>query len=329
MRGPHQHVVVYFEVLHQDVEHAPRHPLLDLEQGRRAVPQLAQPLIDGFEQVVGLVFLDHHVGIADDAEDVRALDDRAREERLDVGAHDVLDEHERGAAAGKRRGELDEAWKHGRKLDARELRASLVLDRDREVLAAVGDVRERMPGVERQRRQDGRDLALKVAGEVRREVLGVVGGLEELDPVRGQLRPQRVGPALGLLVEHLARPRADERELLLGGQAVGRHVLAVGAHLLLQHRHANHEELVEVSPDDGEELDAFEHRVAAVARLVEHALVERQPAELAVQVERWRVERGKGSADAAGSRPNVFFGSCHAHLRNRQVVYRDPMSGYQ
>ena len=77
MRGPHQHVVVYFEVLHEDVEHAPRHPLLDLEQGWRAVPQLAQPLIDGLEQVVGLVFLDHHVGVADDAEDVRALDRRA------------------------------------------------------------------------------------------------------------------------------------------------------------------------------------------------------------------------------------------------------------
>ena len=101
MRGAHQHLVVYFEVLHQDVEDAPRHPFLDLEEGGRAVPQLAQPLIDGFEKVVGLVFLDHHVGVADDAEHVRALDRRAREERLDVGAHDVLDEDEGGAAAGK------------------------------------------------------------------------------------------------------------------------------------------------------------------------------------------------------------------------------------
>ncbi len=174
-----------------------------------------------------------------------------------------------------------------------------------------------MPGVERQRRQHGRDLALKVAREVRREVLRVVGRLEELDPVRGKLRPQRVGPALGLLVEHLPRTGADERELLLGRQAVGRDVLAVRAHLLLQHRHANHEELVEVGPDDGEELDALEDRVPAVARLVEHPLVERQPAELAVQVERRRVERGKGSADTASSRPKFRFGSCHAHLRNK------------
>ena len=215
------------------------------------------------------------------------LTDRAREERLDVGAHDVLEEHERGAAVGKGRRELDEAGEHRRQLDARELRASLVLDRDREVLAAVGDVRERMPGVERQRRQDGRDLALEVAREVRRQILRVVGRLEEPDAVRGQLRPQRVGPALGLLVEHLPRAGADERELLLGRQSVGRDVLAVRAQLLLQRRDANHEELVEVRADDGEELDALEDRVPPVARLVEHALVERQPAELAVDIERW------------------------------------------
>ena len=111
MRRAHQHFVVDFEVLDEDVEHAPRHALFDLEQGRRAVPELAQALVDGFEQVVGLVFLNHHVGVADDAEDMRALDRRAREQRLDVGADDVFDEHERRrrrrpgpAAAARKRG---------------------------------------------------------------------------------------------------------------------------------------------------------------------------------------------------------------------------------
>ena len=101
MRGAHQHLVVDLEVLDQDVEHAPRHALIDLEERRRAVPELAQPLIDGLEEIVGLVFLNHHVGVADDAEDVRALDRRAGEQRLDVGAHDVFDEHERRAATGE------------------------------------------------------------------------------------------------------------------------------------------------------------------------------------------------------------------------------------
>ena len=103
--------------------------------------------------------------------------------------------------------------------------------------------------------------------------------------MRRELGPQRVGPAPRLLVEHLPRPRAHQRELLLGRQAVGRDVLAVGPHLLLQDRDPNHEELVEVGADDGEELDAFEQRVTAVAGLVEHPLVEREPAELAIQIE--------------------------------------------
>ena len=115
-------------------------------------------------------------------------------------------------------------------------------------------------------------------------------------PVRRELRPQRVGPAERLLVEHLPRPRPDERQLLLGRQAVGRDVFAVRAHLLLQHGDANHEELVEVGADDGEELDAFEDGVPAIARLVEDAFVEGQPAELAVQIERRGVERGSRRA---------------------------------
>ena len=118
-------------------------------------------------------------------------------------------------------------------------------------------------------------------------------------PCCGQLRPQRIGPAAGLLVEHLPRPRPHQPELLFGRQAIGRDVLAVGAHLLLQHRDANHEELVEVGADDGEKLDAFEERVAAIARLVEHPLVERQPAELAVEIER------QGSR-AAGRRRSLY-----------------------
>ena len=73
------------------------------------MPQLAQALVDRFEQVVGFVLLDHHVGVADDAEDVRALDGGAWKQRLDVGADDVFDEGEGDAVAGERRRQRDEA----------------------------------------------------------------------------------------------------------------------------------------------------------------------------------------------------------------------------
>ena len=53
--------------------------------------------------------------------------------------------------------------------------------------------------------------------------------------------------------------------------------------LLLQPRHAHLEEFVEVGADDGEELQPFEQRIGGIQRLVEHALVEFQPAQLAVE----------------------------------------------
>ncbi len=215
-------------------------------------------------------------------------------ERFDVGAHDVLNEHERHAAAGELRRQLEKAWQHRWQLDARELGPPLMLDRHREVLAPVGDVREGVAGVERERCQHRRDLALKIAGQERRQLLRVLSRLEELDAVGRELGAKRIGPASGLLIEHLPRPRANQRQLLLGRQAVGRDVLALGPHLFLQDRNANHEELVEVGPDDGEELDAFEQGMASIPRLVEDALVEGQPAELAVEVKRRGVEGRSG-----------------------------------
>ena len=82
--GAHDDVLVDLEVLDQDVQHAPRHVGFDLQQRQRAVAQLLQAAVDRLEQVVGLVLLDHHVGVADDAEQVRAFDLRAGEQLLDV-----------------------------------------------------------------------------------------------------------------------------------------------------------------------------------------------------------------------------------------------------
>lgn len=84
---------------------------------------------------------------------------------------------------------------------------------------------------------------------------------------------------------------------LLGDQLVGAgedcvaqlpgHHAGDGAHghagfdASLQAGHSHHEELVEVGTEDGQELRAFQQwHAQPVAGLVEHALVERQPAQL-------------------------------------------------
>ena len=81
-------------------------------------------------------------------------------------------------------------------------------------------------------------------------------------------------------------PRAAHGvELLAPGETVDRQRLKAGALFLQQRRHADHEELVEVRRDDGQEFHPFEERMVVVERLVEHTLVEREPAELAVNVQ--------------------------------------------
>src|SRR5699024_1077149 len=64
------------------------------------------------------------------------------------------------------------------------------------------------------------------------------------------------------------------------------------AQLLQRRGDTNHEELVEVGGADCQELHALEQRMHRIAGLGEHALVELQPTELAVDIERRMLEVG-------------------------------------
>jgi hypothetical protein len=140
-----------------------------------------------------------------------------------------------------------------------------------------------------------------VISDKRCDVFRVLGRFEKPDAVLRQFRPQAIVPAASLLVEHLTGSRPHQPKLLLGRQSIRRHVLAVRPHLLLEHGDANHEELVEVGADNGEKLDALEERVAAIARLIEHPLVELQPAELAIDKEVRGIEGRRNCAHGTGS----------------------------
>ena len=67
-----------------------------------------------------------------------------------------------------------------------------------------------------------------------------------------------------------------------GVRPSGPAVWSPGPDAALQRRHADHEELVQVRAEDGEELHALEQRHARILRLLEHAPVELEPGQLAV-----------------------------------------------
>src|SRR5262249_24845836 len=57
----------------------------------------------------------------------------------------------------------------------------------------------------------------------------------------------------------------------------------VGVELLLQARDANHEKLVEVGRKDRQKFQPFEQRLRRIERFIQHAAVELDPAEFAVE----------------------------------------------
>ena len=158
-------------------------------------------------------------------------------------------------------------------------------DDHREVLAQVRNERERVARVERERREHRADLAREVAGQMFAHLRRPLIALDQRDLLGGEQLPQLV-PHRRLILQHLPRALPHRFELLLGVVAVRRDVFDLLANLLQRRRDANHEELVEVGRGDGEELDPLEQRMRLVPRLCEHPLVELQPAELAIDVER-------------------------------------------
>src|SRR5205085_29444 len=89
------------------------------------------------------------------------------------------------------------------------------------------------------------------------------------------------------------------------------------AEFLLRRRDADHEELVQVGRTDREELQPFKQWMAAHACLGKDALVELEPAQLAVDVQRWvlevcRVDVARGQHPKrrlCGSAPSASFGT--------------------
>ena len=132
------------------------------------------------------------------------------------------------------------------------------------------------------------ERVLRLAQLLRRADADAV--LEELGADLGV--PDLVHPA-----DEVVGAAGDLDELGQRAHAVGRRVLRleVLVELGLQAGDADLEELVEVRRADRQEPEPLEQRVGGVARLFEHALVEVEPAQLAVD-EPARLERRRPRA---------------------------------
>ena len=89
-------------------------------------------------------------------------------------------------------------------------------------------------------------------------------------------------------------------KLLGGREPVGRGLLDPEQPVRLETGDPDHEEFVEIASRDGEEAEPLEQRVGGISSLLEHAPVEREPAQLSVEVAFPRRQRRLGRGRISG-----------------------------
>ena len=115
----------------------------------------------------------------------------------------------------------------------------------------------------------------------------------------------QVGQALLLVLLEPFDLAQQLLELLLRRAAVGALFIDAFADLAGEPGHANHEELVEIGSRDRQEAHPFEQRMACILQFLQHAAVELQPGELAVD-ETVRIARDTAAIGAFHCREFAF-----------------------
>ena len=139
-----------------------------------------------------------------------------------------------------------------------------------------------MRGIHSQRGQDRVDGVVEKLLEMDTLNLRNIGIIMKMDIFPIQRRGYLLAPATVLIIHHSPRTDADSSQGLGGGETVGTRVSRSCLLLLLEASDTHLEEFIEVGADDAKKLQSLEQRIRLVGSLVEHTLVEFQPAELAV-----------------------------------------------
>jgi hypothetical protein len=129
--------------------------------------------------------------------------------------------------------------------------------------------------------EHGREHPAKVLREKALLLVAGLFGTEQVDALGGEERPDVLEEAAMLCADQLVDASRHRRHRLRGRLPIEPRPLIAGMDATLRRCHADHEELVEIRAEDGEELDALAQRHARILSLLEHAPVELEPRQLA------------------------------------------------
>jgi hypothetical protein len=147
--------------------------------------------------------------------------------------------------------------------------------------------------------------------EPAREVRAPLRTIQEPDAFFLQGRQQHFVQAVILIGHQSLRALVNGSELFGNRECVGCQRARAELEQLLQPRNTNLEELIEIARRDGEESQPLEQRHARIHRLREHALVELEQRELAVDVEigAFQIRQIHGLVSANGARMSARRGA--------------------
>ncbi|OPZ52057.1 MAG: hypothetical protein BWY91_02474 [bacterium ADurb.BinA028] len=273
----------------EQVQNAVGDGVLDLEPHRRAEAASGQLLLQRREEVLGVVLFDLEVFVAGHPEGVVLAHLHAGEQLVEVDRDDVFQGDEPGPLGAVVIAGLEhpkEPGQHRRHLDPGEvLRTGLGVDQDDgEVERKTRDVGERVGRVDGQRGEHREDLLAEQP--VQRRALGLVevAPAHDADALFVQRRTDLVPEDPRVHPHEFLRRVLDPVEQLARLKPSGRADGEAGGDAALEPGDPDHEELVEVAGEDREELRPFDEGDGLVHRQLQHALVELQPRDLALEV---------------------------------------------
>ena len=244
----------------------------------------------GADEVFGL-FLELHVGVADQAEhafagDLVAGEDAVQEQGDELFQHDEADEPAPIRQVGI--GQADEAFDQGgqRHQGAHEAAILVARQAQHQHEAHVGDEREGVRRVDRQRGEHREDAFHEPGIEPEALAVAEAGGVAHDQAGLFQLAAQLL-PDLELCGHQGFGACFHLHQLLGGGAAIGRGGGDAGLGLADEAGDADGVELIEVGGGDGDEAQPLQQGVAGVFRLLQHAVVEIEPGQLAVDEPVW------------------------------------------
>ena len=258
--------------------------LFEFQPDRRAFAAVVEFILDRLEQIVRVFFVDVQPAVAGDPEMPVAEDPCAGEQIGQVMSDETAEEHivlRRIVARQFHQSRQDARHLHHGEV-AQPLAALRHFQLHHHVQRLVQQLRERMRRVDRQRREHRAHLGAVIALNPPAVGLPQLGELQETDGVFSQRRHQVLAPAGVLLLHHSPDPFGDRPKRLARRQAVQAPLHHVAFDLLLQPGDADLEKFVEIRAGDAEKFHPLQQRRGGVQRFVEHALVELQPAQLAI-----------------------------------------------